>query len=192
MVTERPTLYDMAHGFRVAVNQLAAKLDKGGSEPDVILFPFAYLWRHYLELELKALLYVSVEFFHEGKVPKIPHHRIGDYWDELHPLLTQLAEYEGNEDSLAVVDNVIREFAHYDPDSFTFRYPTDKSGKVATMRPVPRAVSLRALHDAMEAVATYLESVHAELWEQVDFRSGRGGKYPDNWYDMHGPSRVEE
>ncbi len=60
------------------------------------------------------------------------------------------------------------------------------------MKPVPRAVSLRALHDAMTVVADHLESVHAEFWEHVNFRAHRDGKPPDRWYDMHGPSRPSE
>ena len=120
MVSGRPSLYDMAHGFRVAANQLADRLDSNGSEPDVVFFPFAYLWRHYLELELKALLLVTVEYFGKGNVPKSPHHRIAEYWAELGPYLEQVADYEGNKESFEVVDKVIREFAGYDPDSFTF------------------------------------------------------------------------
>lgn len=189
MVSERPTLYDMAHGFRVAANQLAAKLDRGGSEPDVVFFPFAYLWRHYLELELKALLLVTVEYFREGGVPAKPHHRIVDYWDALLPFVRQLAEYEGNEESLDAVDRVIREVARYDPDSFAFRYPSSSRG-APTMKGLPRVVSLRALHGAMERVATFLESVHAEFWEHVNNRASQSRSYPDEWYDMHGPSRV--
>ena len=56
-------------------------------------------------------------------------HNMDEYWQKLKPILIQ--SYQPNTDKLSEIDAVekcILEFADIDPDSFAFRYPTNKNG----------------------------------------------------------------
>jgi hypothetical protein len=50
-----------------------------------------------------------------------------------------------------------------------FRYPLNSAGSLPSLQNPPPNVSLRVLHEAMDAVATFLSCVRSELSARLDY-----------------------
>lgn len=123
-----------SHGYRAAAEKLIK--DYGSlslPERDSMVFPVIFLYRHYLEIEIKDLIY-RIEYFSGNEKLEITHHRLLNIWDILDKkydeLLTNISpKYnfcsDKDRNSIRVL---IKEFNNIDELSFSFRYPKDKKG----------------------------------------------------------------
>ena len=110
---------------------------------DVVLFPILFLYRHYLELELKNLVMIHRKLL--GADPDYPqHHSLKALWDEAK---TGIREDYGADCPVEVdyLDSCIDELNAHDPASFSFRYPRDRKKLVVSR--LPRLVNVRELRD---------------------------------------------
>ncbi|MGB1014374.1 MAG: hypothetical protein ACPG4T_09605 [Nannocystaceae bacterium] len=113
---------------------------------DFLGYPTVFLYRHYLELSLK-------DFCNRlGEKPKLNHgliplwRVIRDYFDETK-----------SDPDFDAVESVIKEWERYDRGSFSFRYPTKKSGE-------------RSLPDDFSAVG--LENLCTQIQKLDNFFGG--------------------
>jgi hypothetical protein len=114
-----------AEGYKRAAETLFS--DRANTVSTYLLFPMAFLYRHYVELRIKHMLFVSSEV----PGPPLPNnwkpdHDLKRTWDLLRPRLE--AAWHGI--SVSELDNVQRlleELNEKDPGSFVFRYPTGRS-----------------------------------------------------------------
>ncbi len=135
-----------------------------------LIFPLAFLWRHYLELSLKALHTLLPDV--GGYSPR------GDFEDghNLVALWTPLAEhFRGrgfNKNEIRNVDAVIRLLHEVDPGGDGFRYPvgTKKTGRPKNLTRVPATVDLVQFDLTMRSVGNYLDgtvSMFMAEWDAV-------------------------
>ena len=142
-----------AVGYKDAADLLVESLNERGRN-DALVFPIAFCYRQYLELQLKALAVAVREFSGEDVLPIHDLHRL---WQPLKSrLANELAENE--QQPLEAVDECISEFARIDPKSTTFRYP--EFAQLANHS----QIGLGNLRAVMNRVATFLESVES-CWD---------------------------
>lgn len=116
-----------AHGYLEAAKRLVRPMAKGKGYNDMVAFPIFFLFRHYLELTLKACILMkrNIKRMTEGlRVEKLK------YIHDLEPLLSELKKlFEPKEEFLPKqVQEKIRLIGDFDTKSERFRYPFDKNG----------------------------------------------------------------
>jgi len=91
---------------------------------DLVAFPIAFLYRHYLELSLKALIMDAGCLLDRPQDPGHSHALL-DLWRKLRPLLEEISPGE-SPGFLDRSEQLISEFETLDLGSYSFRYPVDK------------------------------------------------------------------
>src|SRR3954465_614898 len=121
-------------GYREAADKLVQEVVETGVNQDILVFPISFLYRQYIELQLKHIISESRIFLDKGaSFPE--HHKIHDLWNTANALMARIikdhdqsiSEYISKAD-IKNIKEIITEFVKVDPDSFSFRYPKDKEG----------------------------------------------------------------
>lgn len=156
-------------GYRTGAVLLFKYLEMTGHRQynDVAIYPIIFCWRQYLELRMKELILSCRVLLRDEMGTEILHHRLKDIWAELRPLLEQVGGAES--ESFDALDGVISEFIKYDPDSFAFRYPTDKKGGT-TQADIPALINIKSLNDVMERVSNFLDAGSAYVDHELDMK----------------------
>lgn len=121
-------------GYKEAADHLAKKVIESGQDQDILVYPIAFLFRQYIELELKWIIRESRVLLNDGLgFPE--HHEIKNLLDIAWKLMNEIIDTfckEANEyitkEDLEIIEKIISDFVEIDPGSFAFRYPTDKQG----------------------------------------------------------------
>ncbi len=121
-------------GYKKAGDYLVQQVVEGSSEKDILVYPIAFLYRQYIELQLKDIIRESRILLEEqGDFPT--HHKLRPIWELANVLMKKIirkidptvGDYITDKD-LKVIQRIISAFYSVDPDSFAFRYPEDKDG----------------------------------------------------------------
>lgn len=164
----------MARGYRDVARLAFAQIATTGAREynDSAAYAIIFNWRHYLELTLKDLLYTARAIVNGDVGKQVTHHRLADLWRELRPLMEKFGGTES--ENFDKVARVVEEFVKYDPDSFAFRYATDRKGR-PSLPGIPSTVNLRYLDESMTSVASFLDAGGCHLYElwshQVDMQA---------------------
>lgn len=128
-----------AAGYKNAAHALVAQLERAVGYPDHQGLPILFLYRHALELYLKALIYRAAQLHMlETELPvAIPRlwkeHSLGRLLKMAAPILEVLdpRRLRGYRRLLEEIADVITEIDAVDPGSYAFRYPVTSEGKAA-------------------------------------------------------------
>lgn len=144
----------MTAGYRAAADALVEKTREGSYEKDSLVFPIIFLYRQFIELELKGII---ASYGRRCDVsPNWQSHRLDELWKSVLRIMEYI-EIEDVDGANTAVGEVIREFAAIDPNSFSFRYPVTRDGKPILYSDVER-VDLVRMKEVMEGVANLLSS----------------------------------
>ncbi len=156
-----------AVGYKRAADLLVEHVLDTNSNQDILIYPIAFLYRHYLELRMKDiikdgnLLLDSINSY-----PK--DHGINNLWDSCKVIIKQLDQKNSLADELEAIDDIIKEFSKIDPTSMAFRYPTDKKDNPSL--PGIRHINLGNLKYVMESTAHFLDATSGILCIELDFK----------------------
>jgi hypothetical protein len=155
-----------AAGYKKAGDVLVAQIETDGHSQDLLVYPVLFLYRQFIELELKDLLRAGAAL-HEVDQPAWQHHRLDDLWSRC----LKLVEATSPDDSLLELTQtgrLIGEFARVDPTSFAFRYPEDKSGgpSLAGLR----HINLANVRDVVGKIALMLSCARASIDQQLEWK----------------------
>src|SRR5262249_24697744 len=141
-----------ALGYRLAAESLIDKILNGGGKCELV-YPAIFCYRHFLELELKAitslaLLVVARSTDGDGNgEPISPATESEAVFKESKPGLVSLFKYVDpvlraclteERDAIETLGGCIHEISKHDPNSFAFRYPTRKTLDSFTLEGLPR------------------------------------------------------
>lgn len=154
-------------GYRQAAALIASRVADTGRHQDVLIYPFLMCWRHYAELQLKALILLLGKY-HRGPVELRKTHKIGDLWKLARPLLEQ-AFPDDDQDAVLHSERVLMQLNALDPTSEHFRYPVLNDGS-GTLANVGR-IHIRRFHEAMEGVAHLFDACETGLSVMIDARA---------------------
>jgi hypothetical protein len=152
-------------GYKTAADLLVQRIEQQTANPDSLVYPVLFLYRQYLELQIKDLIRQGFQLQGvSGDFPK--HHRIGSLWEICHKLLSDL--FPGDSvTELKEITRLISEFSAVDPTSMAFRYPQDKDGN--PMLTGFDQINLRNVRDVIGKIALILSGAGALLDERVSF-----------------------
>lgn len=115
-------------GYKEAADNLIDKVFSERYMQNALVYPICFLYRQYIELRLKEIIRSGRILLDEGTgFPQ--HHRINKLWETAKEIIKKVFSDEKEHPDLSLIEHVISEYSKIDPDSFSFRYPFDKSGK---------------------------------------------------------------
>lgn len=149
-----------AYGYRAAAEQLVAHVLELGTRQDYMVFPICFLYRQYLELQLKALIQEGSLLLQNDPPPAF-HHDLTRLWFHTRKLL---CEFWPDTD-LGCIERFLSDFADLDPNSETFRYPEDRRGQDHLLG--LSHIDLEGLAEEFTRVADMLEGAGIEIAESL-------------------------
>ena len=128
---------------------------------DTMVYPMLFCYRHFLELELKAIL-IGLKDIGEDtlRIKGVVKHGLSELWAQIHK---QILEIEKAGEDLDLVGKIIAEFEKMDPISFVFRYPVDK--KHQPNLPDKERMNIENIGVHMAEVHQILNGIGDVLWE---------------------------
>jgi hypothetical protein len=148
----------MITGYKDGADLLVQRAEESEYQRDSLIYPIIFNYRQFIELSLK---YLIATYGHTvGIQANWQSHDIAFLWSVL---VKVQAEY-GDDDrdhTNPVVAKIIAEFSKIDPDSYAFRYPVDRSGKL-----IPAGLEeldLPILAKVMDRVAAYFDGCDGYL-----------------------------
>lgn len=164
--------HDPLELYATAYKEAAAKLVKevvsSHRHQDTLVYPIVFLYRQYIELRLKEIIREGRKLLKEpGNFPM--HHRIHELWPIAKAIIEKIFENEEGKPDFGYVEHVLAEFSNYDPESFSFRYPTDKNGN----NPLSRLthINVRHLAETIDRLAEILESASTGISVYRDWQN---------------------
>lgn len=157
-----------ASGYLAAANLLVETVLKTGQRTDTLIYPVAFLYRHYLELRLKEII-VQGRMLLARQSDFKPVHQLDVLWNSVRLILEKVWP-NGPTIDLDAVENVILQFHDLDLNSFAFRYPVDRKDN-ATLSGL-KYVGPRNLRDVMRRTAGLLEASSSAISTYLDEMRG--------------------
>lgn len=142
-----------AMGYEEAADILVKNVKSDNS--DLLIYPIAFLYRQAIELQLKDIILTSrgLYGFENIEVPK--NHDLLQSWNICKKAIEYAWPKKSNRGSIKEVEKVIKEIHKIDKQSFSFRYPVDKSN-VPLLPQELRQVSIKNLSNNYKIVIMYL------------------------------------
>lgn len=155
-------------GFRRAAFQLAVQVCETAQGQDYLVYPIVYLYRHHVELALKAIIdsssyLVSRKLSSKDKRTLGSHH-LANLWALAAGQMNDVCETVGNRPfpsaNLEGIASYIRQLHDHDPDGQRFRYATVRAARHGNSLPADlKLINIRDFADALERLVDYLEGV---------------------------------
>lgn len=159
------SLVSVASSYKEGAEVLARLTARGEALLDLAILPIVYLYRQYVELTIKDIIDSARRIEGDGeRYPK--HHNLKNLWKEAKRLIRKHYR-EDTPKELDYVDPCVDEFDEHDPESFSFRYPTDKKGN-RNLRGL-KHINLRNLHDTMERLSSFLDCISSDLGQKQEW-----------------------
>jgi hypothetical protein len=153
-----------ATGYKDAADVLAERVFETRRHADFLIYPIAFLYRHYLELRLKEIIVAGQALLdHPSDFEHV--HQLEVLWDSCRKILEEVWPGSPAGD-LNAVEDCIRQFSKVDPRSMGFRYPATKDGK-ATLPNLQR-INIRNLHEVMARLSSLLEGASMGISVYLD------------------------
>lgn len=156
------SLRQYAENYKGAADAIvSAALERRDIYPDQAVYPAVFLYRHFIELILKDMIWRLMRLQNEGRFDwSRTNHRLDALWMEVKRLVKQ--HYASSvPEELNYLDGPIRQFMEHDPDSMAFRYPFAKNGN-RHLENLSR-VNLEKLREAMERIGNVLSCVASDI-----------------------------
>ena len=151
-----------AVGFQRAADMIVEAARSDDRNPDDLFYPVAYLYRHHLELMLKALVGLGVEQGGlEGCDDMLTGHNLHKLWHKAKQLIRQ-AWADSPENDLKATEQMILEFHALDETGQAFRYERDKQGR-QHLQNAPDRVDLDNLKARTDGVSQFLGAAYGGI-----------------------------
>lgn len=150
-----------ALGYKDAADALLYALAERRASLDTVIYPLVFLYRQALELQLKLLLPLARRLA-DAPAKDEHRHELMPMWQELRRHLEVLITEKDDAEHEAM-EKFISQLHQADPQSFAFRYPTNKKGEVSL--PDLTHVNVRHLKEVMDSIFLMLNGIHSMLGE---------------------------
>ena len=173
---QKPGWDSYAIAYKTAGDRLVDGLQRGPKSELYQVFPIVFLYRHYLELKLKEILRVLLDWDgnRDDEIPRI--HDLTTLWATVRQLLEKFdndviehCENAGLEEAAAIyhaIEQRVIEFDDIDPGSFNFRYPE------AQVKLLERHEIVH-IKEVVNAVDMNLDGISVGLYDILSHRNER-------------------
>lgn len=158
-VLERQDVYAYREGYRRGAMILAERAHASDEPPELLVWPVAWLWRHYLELALKETIATGKLLEEESAGWQWPHgHVLARLWRDAR----RYVEPHGDPDApeLTNVASIIAEFDALDRDATGFRYTENLDG-ARSLPNAPEHINVGLMDETMQRIAGFLDAVRS-------------------------------
>lgn len=163
--------YAYIEGYKTAGDALVDKAieSKKISILDTYTYPALFLYRQFLELQLKEvyLLYSKDSPDKKTTFLKQASHNLRKVWVKIKPTVQGCKMSDTGDDTLDEIETVILEFDQFDKSSFTFRYPIKKDLTKVFIK--DEKIDLSVVKDIMNEVYEFFYGIVSMLEEQTQF-----------------------
>lgn len=177
-----------AEAFHAAGKRLVGHLGEDPILRDRDALPIVFMYRHALELYLKAIIHVGAKLIRVGGKPQldwralVTTHRLADFRDPLDRIWKEV-DWEWDLDidrlrSKAALDLLLNEFDSIDQQSDRFRYPIDKKGNAAL--PEDFSFCLEDFASRMDQLLEYFDGTVTGLEQELSNREEMHSWMEDN------------
>jgi hypothetical protein len=141
-------------GFKEIADLAAIQFIEHPKGNDSFIFPIVFLYRQYIELRLKSIIFNGNKLFNRSTViPNI--HRLKELWLSCKILIEEIWPTE-EKDVLEATERLIFEFDSKDQGSTNYRYPTDRMGNPSVVE--GERLDMNNLLESMNKLACFLDS----------------------------------
>jgi len=152
-------------GYKRGADMFATATIEAGTHSEFLVFPVLFLNHHYVELQLKRLLFEGRALLDQDPAyDQI--HDLKALWADCKPLLERVFP-ESTPGDTAVVTRLIDELHSLDPGSLAFRYPVGKSGK-PTIPPQVPSLDIRNIRTVMVKLESFFDGAATGISVYLD------------------------
>ena len=160
-------MFIYSEGYHLAAGCLVKDIiaDNSVLTVDFLIYPIVFLYRHYLELQLKDILSMAHGLLSHCD-DSIEGHNLGTLWKTAQPLIDQCYETAGwgaaDKSQYKIVSSLIQEFSDLDPNGEAARYPRRKDGATLHFEHLPN-INIRHFADVAarlgDSLQLYLDAI---------------------------------
>lgn len=170
---------DMSRFYRTGYKQAADKLveDVRSISIDSVVYPIVFLYRHHVEISLKAIIEDGY-FLLYGENKNHKGHHLIELWATAKTIAKEIWNEEFPETDFEFIDHIVQEFDKYDKPSTIFRYAKMIDGK--NSNPDLSYINVRHLRDMIEKFNEVLSPIDCRISfyldhvEEFRFRKSNG------------------
>lgn len=159
-----------AIGYKKAADIVVDQVNDGVGYQDFLLYPVMFLYRHYLELAIKNLIFMSWRLLSIEPDDDLRAHDIQRYWSKCDALLRQISPGDSIQ-ALSVVARMIDQFSQHDPISMAFRYPVSLPDKITKQRTHTlqglSIVNLRNVQKVIANISVLFDGAESQISEYL-------------------------
>jgi len=163
-----------AMGYKRAGDILVQYVIDNNSDQDFLVYPVTFLYRQYLELRLKELIFVSSRLLdQDAMIPKT--HNLVALWKQARPNIEAIWPEPDTKGHLSSVEERLIELCDIDSGSFAFRYPEDKEGS-ATLTGIVH-INLKQLRDVIQGISHILDGSSTGMGEYLNVKNEMNAEF---------------
>ena len=156
-----------ASGYKKAADILVQSVEERNSCQDSLVYPVLFLYRQYLELEIKGLIRQALRLKGvAGDFTKT--HCINKLWRDCHKLLSEISPGDSTAE-LKQITRLINEFSDVDKESTAFRYPEDRNGNPSL--PGISHINLRNVCEVIGKISIILMGANLQTGEYLAIKN---------------------
>jgi len=184
--------YSYAEGYRRAGRVLADHVIQSRWDTDFLVYPIIFLYRHYVELQLKRLIpdaaFLSGHSLRDTDRKALSgSHSLNEVWKILEPILQELATggFGITQEEIEATDSYTQQIHSVDEGSFSFRYLNTKSGAPSIDKDKLPHLNIGVFAEAMEKLTGYLfglgEAFHDAVQTKCEMEDEARAEYAATW-----------
>lgn len=155
-----------ATGYKKAADIVVDQVKNGIGYQDFLVYPVMFLYRHYLELAIKNLIFMGWSLLNIAPDDDLGGHDIKRYWSKCDALLHQISPGDSIQ-ALRDVGRLIDQFSKHDPISMAFRYPVSLPNKTTKERQRTlqglSVVNLRNVQEVIANISVLLDGAEGQI-----------------------------
>jgi hypothetical protein len=157
-----------AMGYKKAGDILVQYVADNDWDQDFLVFPITYLYRQYLELRLKDLIYIGSALC-DRHIEILITHDLVKLWRQAR--LNIEAVWTGSKTiaDLNLVEERLKEMCELDNGSHAFRYPEDTKGNPSITK--IRYINLKQLLDVIQGISNVLDGASTGMEEYLRLKN---------------------
>ena len=157
-----------AKGYKDAADVLVSYVVDNDWDQYLLIFPILFLYRQYLELRLKELLFASSRLLRHPLPDNWQTHDLLQLWRDVRPKLDQIWPPSDDDSDLDSLESRLQEIERVDPRGELGRYPVDRAGR--STAPEVKSVHLEKLRKVVQGMSHFLEGASTGIYESLRAR----------------------
>lgn len=143
-------------GYRIAAEKLIETVLNTQTERDTLIYPIVFLYRHYIEIQLKEIIETGSKYL-DKKRKQVKGHVLFPLWLEAKEIINEIWKADRDNENIKQSEEIIKAICAIDTKSDAFRYPIDIKGK-QTLKGIA-VVNLRELKEGISPAIQFLDGV---------------------------------